>query len=341
MESKVNKYVVTLFFCLLSTIGYAQSYKFDFRTLDSGDVPINQCITNLNQNIMLDIMASTKYVTRIGFSIFSNPEKGGEKLEDYNENSTFKLYLSNGEILTYSEGFYNDFQVAMRSFKISCERFTSNKITLHGNDNGYYVLSQLRKYNITKISIDSWSKTLSNFRSAATIDAMCKKIMRETGLGEDHFGASPNGNSGQSSSSGSTGSGSSRSISEIELPLKLEAGPGLKMKLISASEGFYSAIVPHEDWKGKATDYVVTVSTQTGKYLDDTSLEEFTLEKEGVFDVDPNWVSVRHNSTRALLLRVSPFYSSSSRYARIHIKVNGKEAGQIFLIQKAEGAEVE
>ena len=126
---------------------------------------------------------------------------------------------------------------------------------------------------------------------------------------------------------------------EIELPLKLEAGPHLRMKLKDASEGYYAAVVPHEDWKGKATDYVVTVSTQTGKNLDDTSLEEFTLEKEGVYE-DPSWVSVQHDSSRVLVLRVSPLYSSKTRYARLLFKVNGKDAGELLLIQLAQGDKI-
>ena len=44
-----------------------------------------------------------------------------------------------------------------------------------------YVMKQLRKFNITKISINGKIVSTPNFRSAATIDAMCKTLISKTG----------------------------------------------------------------------------------------------------------------------------------------------------------------
>ena len=200
-----------MFFLLLFPIlGNAQAYEIESKSSDDGWY---YCHTkDFEQNILLQLHVNEKYVTYVSFGIFRNTNEGGENLKDYDKSSTFKLNLSNGEILTYAGGF-NSLVAALGKFDISCSKFGSNKKNLTGEDDGYYVLTQLRKYNITKISIASWSKSFSKFRSAATFDAMCKKLKRETGLNNAHFGASPteSSNSSSASSSSSSSRGSSAS----------------------------------------------------------------------------------------------------------------------------------
>ncbi|MBQ6032081.1 MAG: hypothetical protein IJL29_03550 [Prevotella sp.] len=101
---------------------------------------------------------------------------------------TVKLYLSNGEVLTSSEA-RGPFPYL---FYIGAQSFTSNKVTVDKSNDGKYAMKQLRRYNIIKISVQGIEFSTPKFRSAATIDAMCKTLISKTG-DQGQYGSSLSG----------------------------------------------------------------------------------------------------------------------------------------------------
>lgn len=95
----------------------------------------------------------------------------GSLIDENKDNNVLKLYLSNGEVLT-SPVFGNAFW-----FTFVPDMTSSNKAK--NDKEGIYVMTQLRKYNITKMNLNGQDYTTPKFRSAATIDAMCKKLEKD------------------------------------------------------------------------------------------------------------------------------------------------------------------
>lgn len=71
-------------------------------------------------------------------------------------------------------------------------------------------MSRLRKVNIVKISVNGKNLATPNFRSAATIDAMCKKLITKTG-DQGQYGTAPTGSSATSKKTTTNRSSSSSS----------------------------------------------------------------------------------------------------------------------------------
>ena len=116
-----------------------------------------------------------------------------------NKTETVKLFLSNGEVLTSSKALGSIPYVIY----VGTQSLSSNKVKT-GDDIGSYVIQQLRTYNINTISIQNYNYTTPGLRSAATIDAMCKKLMQYTGDQGQYGGMTANNTTSKNNNSSSS-----------------------------------------------------------------------------------------------------------------------------------------
>lgn len=159
--------------CIYSQCCFAQTYKYVCETRDLG---IYECLLSesYGDDRILFSLSSKQNLNTV-FSITSI----AIMVKLYAEKtSSLKLYLSNGEILT---GKYKSDGNSIW-FRIATNNFVSNKVNITNDSKRMaYVMKQLRKYNIIKISIDEMIMSTPKFRSAATIDDMCKTLISKTG----------------------------------------------------------------------------------------------------------------------------------------------------------------
>lgn len=148
------------------------------------------CFKNHNVNLVWGLFPKDKDT---GIDLFLLDEEG----------ITIKFQLSNGEIF---ETVNPERTGQLYWFGAKSTSFKSNKTVKHNAfDAGSYFIGQLRKFNITKISILDKSNhrvefATNGFRSAVTIDAMCKTLMAKTGNQGQYGSVSNNNSSGNSSS---------------------------------------------------------------------------------------------------------------------------------------------
>ena len=126
-----------------------------------------------------------------------NKDEGIDLLLMEENGITIKFLLSNGEVFETN----NTKRVGqLYWFGAPSTSFKSNKsIKQNAIETGAYFIGQLRKYNITKMTITDMKGhrvefNTNGFRSAVTIDAMCKTLMAKTG-NQGQYGG---GNSGSS-----------------------------------------------------------------------------------------------------------------------------------------------
>ena len=105
---------------------------------------------------------------------------------DNDETLHVSFYLSNGETFTS----WKAKKQGLVWCVVSSRYFENSTMYFDGNndwDEAIYMMHQLRKYDIVKVSISDKNNNLlfeldtPNFRSAVTIDAMCKALMEKTG----------------------------------------------------------------------------------------------------------------------------------------------------------------
>ncbi len=160
--------------CLISHVCFAQAYKYECKQIDE-----NFYICQLNESYkdeLILLKLGCKYNTTTVFGFWGVPFLKYGGLE---KGSVLKLFLSNGEILTGKR--QNDTSNSL-SFILGAQEFYSSKVSITDNDKrANYIMRQLRKYNIIKFSVNGKITSTPNFRSAATIDAMCKTLISKTG----------------------------------------------------------------------------------------------------------------------------------------------------------------
>ena len=179
----------------------AQAYEFSCKEREK--IPgIYDCMTGSIEiqkdvRIMMAMYSSKGKTCGLDFSIVDNRKVGKQFEIDTKESAVIKLFLSNGDIFT-------DTQCAKQImwYYTAPPRYTCNKRNFSNHmDANQYVMNKLRMYNIIKLSIDGKVVSTQSFRSAATIDAMCKKLIQYTG-DQGQYGSrtannttSPNNNS--------------------------------------------------------------------------------------------------------------------------------------------------
>lgn len=183
--------------------GHAQAYEFK---CEEGEGDHWMCRTNyiedyrdkvpFEEGLMLLISSKKENYCNIAFEKEDDAFNAGwarlyDDIEFEDRIVVFKLYFADGEILTNKECVCSNGSLYVNK----TPHFTSNKRSLaNTRENVAYVMSRLRKVNIVKISVGGKEIATPNFRSAATIDAMCKKLITKTG-DQGQYGSAPTGKS--------------------------------------------------------------------------------------------------------------------------------------------------
>ncbi len=184
--------LLRVFFLLALVAGalstHAQAYEFDCKMVDKyDDGELWQCefwadISD-DQFVRMDIKSMKD--TRCFFSLSIGD------LEDASFYTIFsgdevkvQFHLSNGEVLSTNRAGGD-----REGVKLGAQQLRSSKPNTP-NPFGSYAMQQLRRYNITKIVVDDDEFLTLGFRSAATIDAICKALIAHTG-DQGQYGDAP------------------------------------------------------------------------------------------------------------------------------------------------------
>ncbi|MBR1464266.1 MAG: hypothetical protein IJ604_12960 [Prevotella sp.] len=171
----IKKAFILLVFALNVLSSFAQAYEFkceqgqsgewycDFIHKISEDKIVRMQVSSVSNRSCVLSMILSEYKNLFAYNI------------DKDRLGTVKIYLSNGEVLTTTQAH------GSKSFwfHVGMQTLSSNKSG--SSASGGHVMGLLRQYNITKISVNGNEFTTPNFRSAATIDAMCKTLIGKTG----------------------------------------------------------------------------------------------------------------------------------------------------------------
>ena len=170
---------------LLTNVIYAnaQAYEFESYESDQSNMWFCDCLEKLD-NYSLRFQLSSKKGATCAFSfIYYGESSGLASLSSESKTADVKLYLSNGEILSTTEAIGADLWIFLGSH-------TLKSSMSNANDKGRYAMGRLREYDITKITVNGKEYPTPNFRSAVTINAMCKEIISHIG-DQGQFGIGP------------------------------------------------------------------------------------------------------------------------------------------------------
>ena len=189
-QSKLRTVIMICFLFMSFALAHAQQ-PYKFKTEEQSGLFI--CTTKgegygVNENSFCgDFKLGSAKDSSVGliWGLFPKDKDTGIELFFLDEKGiTIKFQLSNGEVFETNNP---ERTGKLYWFGANSISFKSNK-TLKQNtfEAGSYFIGQLRKYNITKISILDKANhrvelATNGFRSAITIDAMCKTLMAKTG----------------------------------------------------------------------------------------------------------------------------------------------------------------
>lgn len=157
---------------LSSLSALSQSYQFECQLTKYKDGAQNHWMCSITEQIKgpkLYLKARPNSTITFFIPLF-NLHDDCRKLYQNDKEYSGKLFLSNGEIFSFTGECYF-WQICFGS-----QDLKSNRKSV--NDYGGYAMSQLRKFNITKIKYGDYTFNIPNYRSAATIDAMCKEFLK-------------------------------------------------------------------------------------------------------------------------------------------------------------------
>lgn len=181
MEKMIKRGLMLTLLLVNTLFVNAQAYEFSCKEREK--IPgIYDCMTGSIEiqkdvRIMMAMYSSKGKTCGLDFSIVDNRKVGKQFEIDTKESAVIKLFLSNGDIFT-------DTKCAKQImwYYTAPPRYTCNNRSFSNHmDANQYVMSKLRMYNIIKISIDGKVVSTPNYRSAATIDAMCRELIKHTG----------------------------------------------------------------------------------------------------------------------------------------------------------------
>lgn len=189
-QNKLKAMIMAFFLFMSFALAHAQQ-PYKFKTEEQSGLFI--CTTKgegygVNENSFCgDFKLGSAKDSSVGliWGLFPKDKDTGIELFFLDEKGiTIKFQLSNGEVFETNNP---ERTGELYWFGANSISFKSNK-TLKQNtfEAGSYFIGQLRKYNITKISILDKANhrvelATNGFRSAVTIDAMCKTLMAKTG----------------------------------------------------------------------------------------------------------------------------------------------------------------
>ena len=171
----IKKVFIFWFFVLNAMSAFAQAYDF---TCEQGDPGLwyCDCMHRLSEKKFVEVhITSISNMSCILSMILSDYDNLFAHTIDEDRLGTVKIYLSNGEVLSTTQAHGGKkpwFHVGMHTLSSSKSGSSST---------GGHAMELLRKYNITKINVNGNDFTTPDFRSAATIDAMCKTLIGKTG----------------------------------------------------------------------------------------------------------------------------------------------------------------
>ena len=356
--------IVVLFLFPFSISCYADGIKYTTEFIESFWL----CETEINENTLVE--GSISDYVQIGCSI--GKDDGGSALIFYFfanlsstdklkkilkivgertiENSEVTVKLSNGEIFTVnykttiSATTLNDSKLFHKiSLIFAMHSTNSNRKTIKSESSRQsYFASRLKLYNIESVSFLGETFYLS-FKTVSTLKSMFNTLASKSGYSNAfNYNPSPSSSNNNSSSTqvgASTysreNSGSANSSINRELPYRFESPDVMKLKVDDATKGDYRGLL---DYKGGLVG--VIVKTKTGKRPEDAGLPDYELEVKPMNGETADWVKVVNPHPNLLAIEFDPNYKSSSRAVRLYFKVNGKVYGSIFVIQLAEGSQI-
>lgn len=173
---------------LVSYTIYAQVYNYEYNNETKG---VHLCTTKddnclyVNENLRpflysftlraVDAKTSLDLLFDLSELIILFVDKP-EDLRKAESNCPIQIELSNGDLLRSNT---QNSVFASRLVLISSGSITVNNKKM--NDNGYYVMSLLRTYDIVNILVDGASVKAPEVHTADTFDAMCKTLMSKAG----------------------------------------------------------------------------------------------------------------------------------------------------------------
>ena len=167
---------------------HAQAYEFDCKVVDKyADGELWQCefwadISD-DQFIRMDIQSKKDTPCFFSLSIGDLEDASFYTIFSGDEVKV-QFHLSNGEVLSTDRAGGD-----REGIKLGAQQLRSSKPNTQ-NPFGSYAMQQLRRYNITKIVVDDDEFLTPDFRSAATIDAICKALIAHTG-DQGQYGDAP------------------------------------------------------------------------------------------------------------------------------------------------------
>lgn len=184
----MKKIFITLAMILVSCTIYAQVYNYEYNNETKG---VHLCTTKddnclyVNENLRPFLYSFTlravdaKTSLDLLFDLSELTILFVDKPEDLRKaesNCPIQIELSNGDLLRSNT---QNSVFASRLVRISSGSITVNNKKM--NDNGYYVMSLLRTYDIVNILVDGASVKAPEVHTADTFDAMCKTLMSKAG----------------------------------------------------------------------------------------------------------------------------------------------------------------
>lgn len=161
----------------------AQAYTYDLKASESGNSWYCRATANFTttKSLIFEITAQSNKTVALSLapSVFDET-KLSEKLMPVSKESnvSISLRLENGEELTTyqaKKGTLLWMHLGTQMLKSSMRTFTDT------NEAARYAIQQLRTHNITQITFNGFTMPTPDFRSAVTIDAMCRDLQTKTG----------------------------------------------------------------------------------------------------------------------------------------------------------------
>jgi len=178
----------------------AQAYSYELKTSESGNSWYCRATANFTdtKSLIFDVTAQVNktLVLSLAPSVFDDTNLTTTLMYvSKDENVSISIRLENGEELSTSQGKKG----SISWVHLGTQMLKSNRRTFaDSNDASRYAVQQLRTHNITQIRFNGITMLTPAFRSAATIDAMCRDLQAKTG-NQSQYSFTDRNSSGSSS----------------------------------------------------------------------------------------------------------------------------------------------
>lgn len=170
----MKKLLFTLTFIIMALTVYAQAYDFSYANYENTHTCTTKFFTIEDRQMRLNLTSTdssrdiASCMVSFEFIICNGLEK---------DNVSIQIKLSNGDILNCKDvQKQNSLLTIMYLLPVTIIDKNTDK-----DEDGYYIMSLLRTYNIVSLTIGETTINTPNMRSADTFDAMCKTLISKTG----------------------------------------------------------------------------------------------------------------------------------------------------------------